>query len=209
MLTRYVEVLRELEGLDLGVRALTAPEQATVHGAAPSIGSPAAPLTLVEFCDFESPDCARASPLAHMLKNLYGDRVRLVFRQYPSGKASGRLAAEASLAAQAQGKFWEYHDVLFSNPQDLSRTALERYAAEAGLDVTPFRRALDEHTFADDVTADVALGHRLQALDRPSLFANGKRVPVPYGATELGSLIDVELDRIVEARKAKSGHNEP
>jgi hypothetical protein len=194
MLTRHADVLDELQALDDGVRRLSASEQRTVHGTAPSVGSPTAPLTLVEFCDFESPDCGRASPMANAIANLYGDRVRLVFRQYPSSKRPAtRLAAEASLAAHAQGKFWEYHDVLFSNPQDASRAALERYAESIHLDMTAFRRALDAHVFAEDVTADVALGHQVQALDRPSLFANGKRVPVPYGADELGRLVGTAL----------------
>ncbi|MFZ5894888.1 MAG: DsbA family protein [Myxococcota bacterium] len=194
MLTRFADVKRELHGLDQGMKVLVAREQSLIHGLAPAVGSADATLTLVEFCDFQTPDCGRFSPVTHMLENLYPGRARLVFRQYPSPKhAHAELAAEASLAANAQGKFWEYHDVLFSNPHDLRRPALERYAEQVQLDMPAFRRALDEHTFLDDVRADVELGHRLQALDRPTLFANGKRVSVPYGAEELERLVKNEL----------------
>ncbi|MGC4087137.1 MAG: thioredoxin domain-containing protein [Polyangiaceae bacterium] len=197
MLTRFDKVASELGEMDLGVKKLTAKEQALVHGLAPTLGGADAKLTLVEFCDFQTPDCGRASPMAHTLQNMYGDRVRFVFRQYPSPKVPhAALVAEAALAANDQGKFWEYHDVLYSNPQDHGRAALERYAQELQLDMARFRRALDEHVFANDVAADVALGHQVQALDRPSLYANGRRVAMPYGVTELSKLVDAELAKL-------------
>jgi protein-disulfide isomerase len=194
MLGRYSQVAVELGQLDTCTRVLTAKSQTLLHGEAPVLGSPDAPLTLVEFSDFQSADCGRASPMARMLQNLYPDRVRVVFRQYPSSKhPDAHLAAEASLAAHAQGKFWAYHDVLFANPHDLGRSALERYASDVGLDLAAFRHALDTHAFAADVDADIALGHSVQALELPSVYANGKRVSVPYGVTELSALVDSAL----------------
>jgi protein-disulfide isomerase len=128
--------------------------------------------------------------MAGAIKSQYGERVRLVFRQFPRPEhPHGRLAAEASLAAHAQGKFWEYHDVLFGNPHDLSRPALERYATELGLDMTAFRRALDEHRFAADIDADIELGRKAFAAPLPALYANGKRVSAVYGATELAATV--------------------
>lgn len=114
-----------------------------------------------------------------------------MFRQFPSPRnPDARLAAEASLAAHAQGKFWPYHDVLFANPHDLRRAALERYAAEVGLDLVAFREALDTHRFEADVDADVRLAHHLQVRERPSLFVNGKLASVPYGVAELKALVE-------------------
>jgi protein-disulfide isomerase len=194
MLGRYPQVVSELRQLDLGTRELTARQQLSPHGQAPQLGPADAQLTLVMFSDFQSSDCARASPLAALATNLYPGRVRVVFRQYPSSQhPDAHLAAEASLAAHAQGKFWAYHDVLFANPQNLQRGALERYASEVGLDLAAFRQALDTRRFAADVAADVELGHKVQALDLPSLYANGRRVSVPYGVTELSTLVEATL----------------
>jgi protein-disulfide isomerase len=194
MLGRYAQVALELRQLDAGTRELTAQQQRSLHGEAPLLGPPDAEITLVEFADFQSADCARASPMARIATNLYPGRVRVVFRQYPSSKhPDAHLAAEASLAAHAQGKFWSFHDLLFANPQDLSRAALERYASELGLDLTAFRHDLDTRRFAADVDADVELGHKVQALDRPSVYANGKPVSVPYGVAELSKLVETTL----------------
>jgi predicted DsbA family dithiol-disulfide isomerase len=194
MLGRFAQVAFELRELDVGTHELTAQEQHTLHGEAPQLGPPDAALSLVVFSDFQSSDCARAAPMASVVTNLYPARVRVVFRQYPSPKhPDAHLAAEASLAAQAQGKFWPYHDVLFANPQDLQRAALERYASDVGLDLAAFRHDLDTRRFAADVDADIELGHKLQALERPSVFANGQPVTVPYGVAELSKLIDATL----------------
>jgi protein-disulfide isomerase len=194
MLGRYAQVAFELRELDVGTRELTAQDQRTPHGEAPQLGPPDAELTLVVFSDFQSGDCARAAPMPSVVSNLYPARVRVVFRQYPSPKhPDAHLAAEASLAAQAQGKFWPYHDVLFANPQDLQRGALERYASDVGLDLAAFRHDLDTRRFAADVDSDIELGHKVQALDRPSVYANGQPVTVPYGVAELSKLIDTTL----------------
>lgn len=190
LLTRFDAVATELEHLAEGAELLTAHEQRLVHGEAPSLGAPDARVTLVEFADFECSECARVSLMTGAIKSRYGDRVRFVFRQFPRPEhPHGRVAAEASLAAHAQGKFWEYHDVLFGNPHDLSRPALERYATEIGLDMTAFRHALDEHLFAPDVDADIELGRKVFAAPLPALYANGRRVSVAYGETELAALV--------------------
>lgn len=157
---------------------------------APSLGRENAAVTFVEFADFQSDDCGRAAPMARNLIRMYPDRARFEFRQFPSSQhPDAYLAAEASLAANAQGMFWEFHDVLFANPHDLSREALERYAAEVGLDVNAFRHALDTRQFADDVNADVALGRHMRVREVPSVFVNGEPVSVPYGVAELTQLV--------------------
>jgi protein-disulfide isomerase len=190
LLTRFDAVAIELERLAEGAELLTAREQRLVHGEAPSLGAPDARVVLVEFADFECSECGRASLMAGAIKSQYGERVRLVFRQFPLPEhPQARLAAEASLAAHAQGKFWEYHDILFGNPHDLSRPALERYASEIGLDMTAFRKALDQKQFAADVDADIELARKVFAAPLPALYANGKRVSVAYGAQEFADLV--------------------
>jgi protein-disulfide isomerase len=176
----YVEAKRALQGR----------EQLTPHGPAPTVGSAAAPLTLVLFSDFTDPECGRAAGIATSLENLFASQARLVFRQFPSRQCpDAHLAAEASLAAHAQGKFWAFHDVMFGNPQAHDRAALERHARAAGLDLRRFKQALDQHTYAADVEADVELGRKLGIGGVPALFANGKSVRVPYGVDELARII--------------------
>ena len=140
MLARYEHTAASALRFAEGKQALPAREQSTPHGAAPSLGKADAPLTIVIFADFDDDECSRGSPVATAIKNLYADRVRLVFRQFPlATHANAHLAAQASLAAHAQGKFWAYCEVLFGNPQDHSRAALERYAQAAGLDLGRLR----------------------------------------------------------------------
>jgi protein-disulfide isomerase len=191
MLARYEQTAAAALRFAEGKRTLTAREQSTPHGPAPSLGKADAPLTIVIFADFDDDECSRGSPLATAIKNLYADRVRLVFRQFPlATHANAHLVAQASLAAHAQGKFWAYHDVLFGNPQNHNRAALERYARAAGLDLAQFRKALDHRTFAADVDADIELGRKVSVASVPSVFLNGKAVRVPYGVDELARVID-------------------
>jgi protein-disulfide isomerase len=191
MLGRYDQVADEARRLELGMKRLAEPRRSATAVEVPAFGPTAAKVTLVEFSDFDCSDCARASRLATTVKNLYGDRVRFVFRQFPLTKHERAfLVAEASLAAQAQGRFWEYHDVLFANQHELTRSALERYAAHVGLDLAEFRRALDERRFAADVDADRALGRDVLVAEVPALFVNGQRVAVPYGVDELMAIVE-------------------
>jgi protein-disulfide isomerase len=190
MLSHYDDMARSATNLVEARKTLTAREQNTLHGTAPSLGRPDAPVTMVMFGDFDSPDCARGSGIATSIRNLYGDRVRLVFRQFPlSGNQGSRLTAQASLAAHAQGKFWRYYEVLFGNQQDHGRTALERYAREAGLDTATFRHALDRAELAADVEADRVLGQKLGVRVLPALFVNGNQVRFPYGIGELADVV--------------------
>lgn len=191
MLAHYDAIAVAATRLVEGRKAVTSREQTTQHGPAPSIGNRDAAITMVMFGDFDSPECARGSGLATFVRNTYGDRVRFVFRQFPlSGNQHAHLAAQASLAAHAQGKFWRYYELLFGNQHDHGRPALERYAKEAELDVAVFIRDLDNHTFARDVHADRELGKKLDVSVLPALFVHGKQVRFPYGVAELKDLID-------------------
>ena len=144
---------------------------------APARGHVAAKLQLVEFLDYESSYSAQAASVLRTLTAAHGDRLRLVIRMFPLPEhAHARLAAEAALAAHAQGKFWELHDWMLSHQNELDRTALERAAAGLQLNVPAFKAALDTHRYAAAVDADLALVEELSITAMPALFLNGERI---------------------------------
>ena len=105
------------------------------------------------------------------------------------------LASQASLAAAEQGKFWEYHDKLFENQQQLKREHLEKYAKELDLDMSKFKKALDSGEFKDEVDADVKLGEEVAVSGTPTMFLNGKRVSNPTSADVISKEIDEALSK--------------
>jgi protein-disulfide isomerase len=167
------------------------PDPNTVYralvGDAPVRGADAkhAKVTIVEWSDFQCPFCGRVEPtLAQILQN-YGKDVRIAFKQMPLPMhQNAPLAAEASLAAKAQGKFWEMHDIMFKNQQALDRASLEKYAAQAGLNVEKFKADLDSGKWKAKVAAEEAEGHKIGANGTPNFFINGKNFvgAQPYDA---------------------------
>lgn len=142
------------------------------------ISGPAnAPVTLVEYSDFECSDAARLEPMVQEVRKLAGDDLRFVYRHLPLSRKHPNAvqAAEASEAAGRQGKFWEMHDLLIANYDQLTRPDLLRYAAELGLDVTAFQRALEERTHQADVREDFVGGVRSGADGTPTFYLNGVR----------------------------------
>src|SRR5688572_17393372 len=144
-------------------------------GNSPFKGERDALVTIVEFSDFECPFCSRVNPTIAEIMTKYRGKVKVVFKQNPLPMhRNAGLAAEAALAANAQGKFWQMHDKLFENSRALQREDLERYAQEVGLDMAKFRRALDTHEHKREVDADMALANQLGARGTPSFFINGR-----------------------------------
>jgi protein-disulfide isomerase len=136
-----------------------------------------APYTLVEYGDFECPDCGRLYLILRDLQREIGSRLRIVFRQYPLSGVHhhAQQAAEAAEAAGAQGKFWEMHALLFERQQALRTNDLIRYAEELGLDVERFRRELKNETYRDRVRTDFLAGVENGVYGTPGLFLNGVR----------------------------------
>lgn len=185
-----VEEVAALRRYQETVAALASPGQLLGGKPAPASGPLDAPVTMVLFSDFDSSACARASPLARAVGALHGRDVRLIFRQLPDARHPwSRLAAEASLEAHAQGKFWAFHDVLFGNSHDHSRPALERYGRQVGLDVPKLAAALDGRLHAAEVDEDVALARSAFVTLAPALFIGGRLAEVPYGTAELEELL--------------------
>jgi protein-disulfide isomerase len=150
-------------------------------GESPIKGDPNAPVTLVVYSDFECPFCARADPGLKELASKYPQKLRVAFKHYPlSFHATARPLAIASMAAQEQGRFWEFHDVLFKNTGALQATdaAIEGYAREAGLDVERFKRDRKEKAQAYDrrIEQDIAGGNKVDVRGTPTLYINGKKV---------------------------------
>jgi protein-disulfide isomerase len=143
----------------------------------PTKGNPAASVTLVEFTDFQCPSCAATKPALDRIAAEYGERVRLVVRDYPlSQHAFAQKAAEAAEAAREQGKYWQYAALLFENQSALQTDKLKEYATRVGLDRAKFDAALDSGRFAESVGRDVRDGDRVGVMGTPTVFLNGSRI---------------------------------
>jgi protein-disulfide isomerase len=196
MLSQYAEVLKPLKIQEDRQKPLS-PELIAelANGAtAPAFGPADAKVTVVEFADFECPYSARAMASVQSMLEKYGKQVRFVFRQFPlTIHRNAETAAEASLAAHAQGKFWQFHDKAFNNQSLLTRSDIERYAKEVGLDVAKLKAALDAKTYAGAVAADLKLGEEAVVDRTPAMFVNGKRVMNPSDAAGLARQIEEAL----------------
>ena len=155
-----------------------------------------AKVTIVEFTDFQCPFCGRAVPTLDQLLRDYPNDVRILFRHNPLPfHDHAALAAEAALAAGAQGKFWEMHDRMFANQSDLERAALELYAVQLGLDLTAFRAALDTHAGKTRVDVDLELARQLGVQGTPTFFINGRPVLGAQPISVFKQIVDDELAR--------------
>ena len=163
-------------------------------GSSPRLGT-GDEVVIFEWAEFECHYSAKSFALLEAVIQHYGaNRASLVFKHYPLGfhkLAPG--AAEASLAAHAQGKFWEMHHKLFTDRKALNRSDLDVYAEEIGLDMVRFRKELDEGTWAAQVEADIAMGKEIGVRGTPFVFINGRRYDGPRTAKEMIQAIDKEL----------------
>ncbi|RKH13935.1 hypothetical protein D7Y13_23575 [Corallococcus praedator] len=169
-------------------------ERKQVAATGPSKGPENAPVTIVEFSDFECPFCSRAIASVDQVTKTYGDKVRLVFRQFPlEFHKQAQKAAEASLCANDQGKFWEMHDALFANQKALGVEDLKKTAAGLKLDTAKFNTCLDSGEKAAQVKADQADGSKVGVNGTPAFFINGIMLSGAQPFEEFKSIIDAEL----------------
>jgi protein-disulfide isomerase len=163
-------------------------------GDAPVKGPASAPITLVAWSDFQCPFCSRAVPTVRQVEDAYKGKVRIAFKQFPLPfHDKAHLAAEAALAANEQGKFWQMHDKLFANQQALDRPSLEKYAQELGLDMGKFKAALDSGKFKDKVDAEDKEGAAFGVTGTPTFFINGTRLVGAQPFDAFKAAIDKEL----------------
>ena len=157
------------------------------------LGPAQAPVTLVEYGDFECPHCLAAYPVIRGLLESLAGRVRFVFRHYPITVSHdhAQKAAEAAEAASEQGKFWEMHDLLFGHQDALDNDSLVGFARELNLDVERFQRELAGSVYADRVYEDLVSGQNSGVHWTPTFFVNGAR----YGsARDLDGLVRAVTD---------------
>jgi protein-disulfide isomerase len=142
-----------------------------------SLGPSNAPVTLVEYGDFECPHCGRAHPIVKGIRRSMGERLRFVYRHFPLAEAHphARSAAEAAEAAGAQGKFWEMHEILFNNQRALEPEDLLLYATRIGVDAQRVARELAAGTWTKKVRDDFRGGVRSGVNGTPTFFINGVR----------------------------------
>ncbi len=163
--------------------------------ASPSEGPEDAPVTIVEFTDFQCPYCARAQKTLAEIRARYGDQVRFVYKAYPLGTHRfARPAALAAVAAHDQGRFWEYKRLLFERQKELIHEGtLEEIAKEVGLDVPRWKKSMDEGLTSGKVTLDVQQAERLGVHSTPTFFVNGYRVKGARPLESFTRIIEAEL----------------
>jgi protein-disulfide isomerase len=173
----FVEKLRAAASIQIFLVAPESPVFSISTVDQPSIGSAAAPVTIVAFTDYQCPSCAEIHPVLERLVKEYGDKVRLVTRDFPLNQhAEAFKAAEAAEAAREQGRYWEYAQLLMRNQSALSVDKLKAYASELALDRPRFDSALDSGKFAEMVQRDIEEGMKLGINATPTVFINGRRV---------------------------------
>jgi protein-disulfide isomerase len=187
-------VLREMQKQGpVRPRVLEDPVAISVKGD-PSRGPAGAKITIVEFSDFQCPFCASAGPKALAIAAQYPNDVRLVFKQFPLDfHTNAYLAAQASLAAHSQGKFWPLHDKMFANFRQLSRENILRWAEESGLDMNAFKTALESGKYKPAIDRELSEGATAGVMGTPTFFINGKRYNGPLELQALKPILDAEL----------------
>jgi protein-disulfide isomerase len=166
-------------------------------GDAPSKGSLDAPVTIVEWADFECPFCAMAYPLLDSLAERYPTQVRLVFKNFPlAAHEHGEAAARAAVAASRQGKFWEVHHALFQNQKTLDDAGLSKIAREQRLDLKKFDEDRRSEAVADSVSKDRKAGEGLSLTGTPAIFINGRSFDLEHFdlAEDLGEWVALEIE---------------
>ncbi len=159
----------------------------------PELGPPDAPITIVEFSDFDCPFCTRfATRTAPQLRRQYGDRIRWVFLNLPLQSIHPRAydAALAGECAHEQTKFWEWYDAMFSGRFDSSRAGLARAAQSIGLDPERFDQCLTHAEYASEVAADVREADKFFINGTPTFFVNGQRLSGAQPAEVFATIID-------------------
>ena len=155
-------------------------------------GPPDAPVTLVEYGDYECPYCGNAYPIIKRLQKELGPRLRFVFRNFPLNTihAHAGVAAQAAEAAAAQGRFWEMHDLLYEHQQDLGEADLLHYALTLGLEPYRFEADLSSEIFARKVSDDFRGGVRSGVNGTPTFFINGARYAGPHDYDSLKAALE-------------------
>jgi predicted DsbA family dithiol-disulfide isomerase len=182
---------------------IDAPRQSPpVDASDPSLGKDDAPVTIVAFSDFQCPFCARVEPTLKQIHTSYGDKVRIVWKDFPLTTIHPEAfkAAEASHCAAEQERYWEFHDRLFANQARMSLADLKAHAANLGLDTAAFARCLESSRYTARVQASLEAGAGIGVEATPTLFINGRTVSGAQPMEVFAGIIDEELARVSVGR---------
>ncbi len=201
---QHEELLARLRK-DGGAKILLAPPRIDVNlsaGGHPTLGPKNAPVTVVEFADFQCPFCKRSEDSVKAIHAKYGNQVQLVFMDFPlSFHPHAMPAADAARCAGGQGKFWQYHDALFDDQSKLEPGDLKATAKKLGLDMTKFNACFDKNQYDEAIQSDLNEGHKLDVNGTPTFFINGREVVGAQPPENFESIIDQELAKNGEHNK--------
>jgi protein-disulfide isomerase len=186
----FLQSLREKAQVAIALE----PPRVQVGTKGPGLGPENAPVTIVEFSDYECPFCKKAHPTVTEILKDYPQQVRFVYRNFPLDMhQNARPAAEASLCAEEQGKFWAYHDLVFTSAQPLTAPTLRGIAEKSGLDLAKFDACVKERRHQARVDADVADGRQAGVSGTPAFFVNGIPLSGARSKDDFKKVIDAEL----------------
>ncbi|MBW2244034.1 MAG: thioredoxin domain-containing protein [Deltaproteobacteria bacterium] len=194
---KFIAELRK----DANVEVLIEVPRIDVVATGASLGPDDAPITIIEFSDYQCPFCRRAEPIIEQVLERYPDKVRFVFQHFPldSIHPRARAASEAALCAGEQDKFWPYHAVLFGEDASLEVAGLEAAAETAELDLPSFRTCVEERRHQAVVDADITAGRAAGVTGTPAFFVNGIGLKGAQPVEEFAKIIEAELARAGDA----------
>jgi len=197
----FIEKLRKAQPLTV---MLTAPRINVKTAGHPEIGPVNAPVTIVEFSDFQCPYCGRAEPTLKQVRAKYGDKIRLIYMDFPLGIHDHAIdAASAGRCAGEQGKFWQLHDLMFADQSKLKPDDLKADAKKLGLDTAKFNECFDKGKYKSEIEADMQQGHDLGVDGTPAFYVDGRPLQGAQPFERFQSTIDEELTNGQKQASAK------
>jgi protein-disulfide isomerase len=190
---RHEDFLNELRAKYKTKVSLEAPIIKVETAGRPQRGGEKAPVTIIEFSDYECPFCKRAEPTVEQVLKTYGDQVRLVYRDFPlEMHEHARDASQAAKCANAQGKFWDYHAKLFTS-EELDRKALDKIADDLKLDRAKFDECVTKQDGKAEIDQDIADGQSAGVSGTPAFFINGRMMAGAKPFESFKAVIDEEI----------------
>jgi protein-disulfide isomerase len=189
------------------VEILLEPPRVAVAAVGPAKGPADAPVTIIEFSDFQCPYCKRALPTLSQLLEKYPEKIRVVYRHLPLEgiHPRARPAAAASVCAEDQGRFWDYHDLVFENNRALEDADLESYAGRAGLDVESFKQCIADGRHRERIDADIEAATQAGITGTPAFVVNGIVMRGAKPLDDFAVVIDAELARAAGGESPPAG----
>src|SRR5713101_2069112 len=171
-MSQVIAKLRAAQNVNI---ALEAPHVEVASAGHPSVGGKDAPITMVEFGDFQCPFCRASESAVREVRQKYGDKVRLVYMDFPLGiHAHAMDAARSARCAGEQDKFWQYHDAIFADQSKLAPADLKASAAKLGLNAKKFDACLEKAKYQPQIQQDIAEATKLGVTGTPTFFINGR-----------------------------------